>query len=152
VDSGGLNVLAYAKDSQLWCDEKSFLQVYSSFKLSSITHSTRLTYFRLILTVVCSISFIIMLPTGILARMQFDGKKRSIKQLLTLLKKYFFQGSDPTKWYPSNKGWGLHLCSTISEWLMALGFNVYILTFAIEFKKVTLDSPRVREKVVIYLQ
>ena len=52
-------------------------------------------------------------------------------------------GKDPTKWYPGDPGWPLHLCSTISEWIMALAFNTFLLTFVIEFKKVKLDSPQV---------
>jgi hypothetical protein len=56
---------------------------------------------------------------------------------------HLFVGKDPTKWYPGDPGWPLHVCSTVSEWLMALSFNLFLLTFVTEFKKVKLDSPKV---------
>lgn len=53
-------------------------------------------------------------------------------------------GKDERKWLPTDGGWGLHIASTVSEWIMALAFDVFIITYVPEFKQVTLDSPKVR--------
>ncbi len=55
----------------------------------------------------------------------------------------FLPGKDKTKWNPEDGGWNLHLVSTVSEWVVALALNAFLLTFVPEFKKVTLDSPKV---------
>ena len=60
---------------------------------------------------------------------------------------FHLPGKDPTKWYPGDPGWPLHVCSTVSEWLMALAFNTFLLTFVTEFKKVKLDSPKVNPRL-----
>ncbi len=52
----------------------------------------------------------------------------------------FVSGVDRLKWDSEDGGWGLHVTSAVSEWLIALSFNIFILTFVEEFKKFKIDS------------
>ncbi len=52
----------------------------------------------------------------------------------------FVLGVDRLKWDSEDGGWALHVTSAVSEWLIALSFNIFILTFVEEFKKFKIDS------------
>lgn len=99
-------------------------QTYASFILCSVTHGSCLKYIRVGLSAVSSVGFVLMMVTGDMANKEFHG-------------------DDPTKWYPDSGGWGLHVTSTITEWIIAFSFNSFLLSFVKEFKQVKLDSPRI---------
>lgn len=97
--------------------------------------------FRLILSVFCSIFFVIVAVCGIISHILFDG-------------------SDPRHWYPrlviilvsaiglmglifSDGGWRFHVASSISEWIVATIFSFYILSFTDEFKYINFEHPEV---------
>lgn len=52
-------------------------------------------------------------------------------------------GDDPTKWYPKDGGWAFHVASTVSEWVCAISFSVFMLTLVDEFKCISMDPPQV---------
>ncbi|KAK7076725.1 DNA damage-regulated autophagy modulator protein [Halocaridina rubra] len=54
-----------------------------------------------------------------------------------------FHGDDPTKWYPKDGGWVFHVTSTVSEWICAAAFSIFMLTLVDEFKTITMDPPQV---------
>lgn len=57
----------------------------------------------------------------------------------------FLLGHNPRKWYPNDGGWELHVASTISEWIVAVCFCLYILTFYSEFSEISFSHPQVRK-------
>ena len=105
-------------------------QTYASFVLCSLTHGAVLKCVRVAMTVVSTVGFVLMMVTGAMADDEFNG-------------------DDPTKWYPDSGGWGLHVTSTVTEWIIAFSFNCYLLSFVPEFKQVKLDSPRVRKTTLL---
>lgn len=46
----------------------------------------------------------------------------------------------PGKWEPCMEGYGYHLVSTLSEWLLTLFFGLYFLTFSWDFAKISLNT------------
>jgi hypothetical protein len=52
-------------------------------------------------------------------------------------------GKDPRKWYPEDGGWEMHVASTVSEWIVATSFCVYMLSFVQEFRTVIIEEPQV---------
>jgi len=59
-------------------------------------------------------------------------------------------GKDPRKWYPEDGGWEMHVVSTVSEWIVATSFCVYILSFVQEFRVINIEEPQVCH-VIIYI-
>ena len=51
---------------------------------------------------------------------------------------------DSTKWLPTDGGWSWHCASTVSEWLMAATIDLVILSLVPEFRRIGLESPRIR--------
>lgn len=49
----------------------------------------------------------------------------------------------PSYRYPSDGGWYYHVISTISEWIMATIFSIFILSFSPEFRDISLDHPQI---------
>lgn len=80
--------------------------------------------YRMILSVFCSIFFVIVAVCGIISHILFDG-------------------NDPRHWYPSDGGWRYHVASSVSEWIVATIFSFYILTFADEFRYIQFEHPEV---------
>lgn len=50
-------------------------------------------------------------------------------------------------WKPTDEGWGWHVTSAIAEWILAIVYCVFLLTFAPEFRTIKLKAPEVK---VIY--
>ena len=57
-------------------------------------------------------------------------------------------GKDPRKWYPEDGGWEMHVASTVSEWIVATSFCVYILSFVQEFRAINIEEPQVCHFIV----
>lgn len=53
-----------------------------------------------------------------------------------------FHGKDMTKWGPEDGGYLYHVISSICEWISALAIDFYILSFAHEFKFMSISSPK----------
>lgn len=100
-----------------------WMQALVSYHLHPYTGSMILAHFRIVLSVICTIFFIIAFICGVLARLQYEGH-------------------NPRKWYPSDGGWIYHVCSTISEWVVAVSFCFYILSFTREFRNLSINQPQ----------
>lgn len=61
-------------------------------------------------------------------------------------------GSDPRKWNPADGGWIMHVVSTVSEWVVAICFCLYILSFAQEFREITFTHPQVGHLIFNFFQ
>jgi DNA damage-regulated autophagy modulator protein 2 len=81
--------------------------------------------FRMVLSVFCTIFFVIVAVCGIISHILFNG-------------------TDPRHWYPSDGGWRFHVASSISEWIVATIFSFYILSFTDEFRYIKFDHPEVK--------
>lgn len=99
--------------------------VLATYSLHPLATSKGLLFSRLVLACFYSLTMAVMLVAGAVARVQFHGK-------------------DPTKWEPDDGGWEWHCASTGSEWLMALSMDLTILSLVPEFRRIGLDSPRIR--------
>jgi hypothetical protein len=49
-------------------------------------------------------------------------------------------------WKPEDEGWGLHLASTICEWIVAITYCLLILSFVPEFYDLEFQPPVVTSK------
>ncbi|XP_066583529.1 DNA damage-regulated autophagy modulator protein 2-like isoform X2 [Prorops nasuta] len=99
-------------------------QAICSFYLHPFGCSLKLAHIRTAISTFCSVCFVVGLSTGIFARMAFKGV-------------------NPRKWYKEDGGWGLHVISTVTEWICAIAFCLYILTFTDDFKDIRLLHPKV---------
>lgn len=78
---------------------------------------------RLALTIILAVSFMITISFGPL----------SLKQ---------FHGTDTTNWKPEDGGYIYHVISSVSEWISAMAIDFFILSFAHEFKFMSISSPK----------
>uniref|UniRef100_A0A6M2DEG9 Putative dna damage-regulated autophagy modulator protein 2 n=1 Tax=Xenopsylla cheopis TaxID=163159 RepID=A0A6M2DEG9_XENCH len=110
-----------------------WMQALISYQMYPYTGSKILAHVRAILSVICTIFFMVVLICGIIARLQFEGH-------------------NPRKWYPSDGGWMFHVSSTASEWIVAISFCFYILSFANEFHNISINHPPLEllEQQLIY--
>jgi len=99
--------------------------VLASYSLHPLATPLWLLLARLVLAVIYSITLVVMLVAGAVASEEFHGK-------------------DGTKWLPGDGGWLWHCASTGSEWLMAASLDMTILSLVPEFRRIGLDSPRIR--------
>jgi hypothetical protein len=80
--------------------------------------------FRTILSILCTIFFVVVAVCGVISHIKFTGK-------------------DPRHWYPSDGGFRYHVASSVSEWIVASIFSFYILSFTDEFKYIQFDHPEI---------
>ncbi|XP_046400853.1 DNA damage-regulated autophagy modulator protein 2 [Ischnura elegans] len=99
-------------------------QAFASYHIHPFVDGLWLAHVRIILSVICTIFFVVLSITGVASHL-------------------LFHGSDPRKWYPEDGGWGLHVASTASEWVVACAFCLYILSFVPEFRRISIEEPRV---------
>lgn len=101
-----------------------WVQALCSYHMHPVANSLKMAHFRIVLASICTIFFVILTVTGVMSHLQFHGK-------------------NPRKWYPPDGGWVLHVISTASEWVVAICFCFYILSFTSEFREVTFDHPKI---------
>ncbi|XP_054271761.1 DNA damage-regulated autophagy modulator protein 2 [Macrosteles quadrilineatus] len=101
-----------------------WVQAVLSSHLHPIAHSSAMVWFRYVLSAICTVLFFVILVTGIISHLQFHG-------------------SNPRKWHPEDGGWVLHVISTASEWVVAICFCLYILSFTSEFREITFTHPQI---------
>lgn len=97
-----------------------WLQGYITYDVYTYIGSVRLAYFRIILAAIGSYFFFVTILTNC----------SFIHEILKMTKEYV-----PYCDY--------HRISATSEWIIATIFNIYVLTFAIEFKHIRFDHPTV---------
>ncbi|XP_018378505.1 PREDICTED: LOW QUALITY PROTEIN: uncharacterized protein LOC108771097 [Trachymyrmex cornetzi] len=99
-------------------------QAVCSFCLYPSGCSLRVAQLRTALSIFCTVCFIVIVITGVLAHSAYKG-------------------TNPRKWHKEDGGWELHVVSTITEWLCAIAFSTYILTFTEEFRDIRIIPPKV---------
>ncbi|XP_022202096.2 DNA damage-regulated autophagy modulator protein 2 [Nilaparvata lugens] len=102
-----------------------WLQAICSYHMTPLVNTPYVSNLRAVLATICSVFFVIMAGCGITAHLRFHGH-------------------DPRKWYPTDGGWVLHVISTTSEWIIALCFCSFILSFSNEFRDITIHHPQIQ--------
>ncbi|XP_046751943.1 DNA damage-regulated autophagy modulator protein 2-like [Diprion similis] len=59
-----------------------------------------------------------------------------------------FKGTDYKKWKPEDGGWEWHVTSVAAEWMLAIVFCAFLVTFVPEFRLINFEPPEV---TLIYL-
>lgn len=54
----------------------------------------------------------------------------------------YFHGTDTTNWKPDDGGYVYHVISSVAEWISAMAIDFFILSFAHEFKFMSISSPK----------
>lgn len=137
ASAAGLSIVANFQELQLFTIH--MIGAFSAFGFGLIycASQTRLSYYmypivksglllaraRLVLTIVLAITFVTSSIFGVI----------SIN---------FFHGTDTTNWKPEDGGYTFHLISSICEWISAMAIDFYILSFAHEFKYMSISSPK----------
>lgn len=137
ASAAGLSIVANFQELQLFTIH--MIGAFSAFGFGLIycACQTRLSYYmypivqsglllarcRLALTILLAITFITSSVFGPI----------SIK---------YFHGTDTTKWKPSDGGFVYHVISSVCEWISAMALDFFILSFAHEFKFMSISSPK----------
>ena len=137
ISSAGLSIVANFQELQLFTVH--MIGAFSAFGFGLIycAIQTRLSYYmypivqsgltlarcRLFLTILLAITYITSSVFGPI----------SIK---------YFHGTDTTHWEPSDGGYIYHVISSVCEWISAMSIDFFILSFAHEFKFMSISSPK----------
>ncbi|KAF6028735.1 DRAM2 [Bugula neritina] len=103
----------------------NFMHTEITRRMSPKYSSTCVWIYRLIISMMGLLSFGLLYGFGVGA--ETKGKK--------------WYGNDTAKkleWNPEDPGWGLHLASAVSEWIIGLSVILFFLTFTFEFGKIKL--------------
>ncbi|GLG96224.1 DNA damage-regulated autophagy modulator protein 2 [Gryllus bimaculatus] len=98
-----------------------WVQAICSYYMQPLANSIFVAHLRLALAMICSVFFILLSITGVISHLQFHG-------------------ANPRKWYPVDGGWELHVISTVSEWIVAIAFCIFILSFSQEFQSLSMEA------------
>lgn len=137
ASAAGLSIVANFQELQLFTIH--MIGAFSAFGFGLIycALQTRLSYYmclivdsglilarcRLVLTVILAITFITSSVFGPI----------SIR---------YFHGTDTTNWRPEDGGYLYHVISSVCEWISAMAIDFFILSFAHEFKFMSISSPK----------
>lgn len=101
-----------------------WIQALCSYHMHPVANSILMAHLRVCLAMVCTMFFFVASVAGLMSHLKFNG-------------------NNPRKWEPSDKGYELHVASTISEWVVAICFCIYILTFYSEFSEISFSHPQI---------
>ncbi|KAK3930147.1 DNA damage-regulated autophagy modulator protein 2 [Frankliniella fusca] len=101
------------------------IQAWFSKCMCPTVSSMRMVKLRATLTVMSAITLTVCLVCALLAIHEFDGK-------------------DQVNWAPGDKGYTLHIVSTVAEWLVAFIFVGSIVTYIPEMTRITVHPPKFR--------
>lgn len=101
-----------------------WIQALCSYHMHPIANSILMAHIRITLAMICTMFFFVAAVTGLMSHLKYKGQ-------------------NPRKWYPEDGGWELHVASTISEWIVAICFCIYILTFYSEFSEISFSHPKI---------
>jgi len=105
-----------------------FFQTYLSFKMLACGMNTKLVC--LVRLLIASLSLLFFVGNQVFGNMA--GKARSRNPPVDAK-------HDRPHWYPEDAGFTYNVLGNTSEWLMALSFFLYFLTFVSEFNRVRMS-------------
>jgi len=137
LSAAGVSIVANFQELQLFTVHMIGASVAFGFGLVYCAIQTHLSYYmypivqsgltlarcRLFLTIVLAVSYV---TSSVFGPMAYAN----------------FKGSDQTKWKPSDGGYLYHVISSVCEWISALSIDFFILSFAHEFKFMSISSPK----------
>lgn len=112
-------LLAFGLGTVYFC-----VQSVMTYYLHPYSGTMAVAHLRLVLSMVCVVFFMLVAIPGVISHILFEG-------------------NDPRHWYPSDGGWMYHVISSVSEWIVATAFCVYILSFTPEFRTIDFDHPQI---------
>uniref|UniRef100_T1JKQ3 CWH43-like N-terminal domain-containing protein n=1 Tax=Strigamia maritima TaxID=126957 RepID=T1JKQ3_STRMM len=95
-----------------------------SYLVTPVINTRRMAHIRVVMSIISTSAFLITCIASPLSMAQFHGKDR-------------------TKWFPEDGGFTLHVVATAAEWILAITFDAFILTFVKEFQRITVATPQV---------
>ncbi|XP_060087090.1 DNA damage-regulated autophagy modulator protein 2 [Heteronotia binoei] len=96
------------------------VQTILSYKLP---HGSKVVFrIRLMVLLWCTVSIVSMLISSVILRSSQYGADVMLKM----------------HWDPNDKGYGLHIMNTVSEWSLGFSFTSFFLTYIHDFQKITL--------------
>ena len=80
--------------------------------------------------------------TGYISMSEFRGNEQKQSKNAKQRSNFMFStGSDYKKWLPNDGGWGWHVASAVSEWILAIVYCIFLLTFVPEFRLIHFEPP-----------
>ncbi|GFO39640.1 DNA-damage regulated autophagy modulator 2 [Plakobranchus ocellatus] len=101
-----------------------FLQSAISYHMYPRFNGIFICRLRLIISLLCVAAMIIMSVSGVIAFNRWDTEPHS---------------ADKFKWKPEDPGYTAHIFSTVFEWILAIGFFCFFLTYTREFNKFEME-------------
>lgn len=118
-------------------------QTYISFKLYPAQGNRSLNIFRLFLNVIILAALSICGLFGLLSLLDFQGI-----EFFFILQNYSIKmnllGGDITKWTPESGGYEYHVISAVAEWVLIIGFVLYLSLYAVDFKSIVMYKPTIK--------
>lgn len=105
------------------------LQTYLSYKMVPAVNGWMIVYVRACLSALTMILTVATIVPGYISMLEFKG-------------------NDYKKWQPTDGGWGWHVASAVSEWILVIIYCAFLLTFVPEFRQINFEAPVVS---LIYL-
>ncbi|XP_012278015.1 DNA damage-regulated autophagy modulator protein 2 isoform X1 [Orussus abietinus] len=105
------------------------LQTYFSYKMAPAVNGMSIVYVRAILSTLTLVLTVTTIIPGYVSMSEF-------------------RGDDYKKWLPTDGGWGWHVASAVSEWILAIVYCAFLLTFVPEFRLINFAAPVV---TLVYL-
>jgi len=99
------------------------IQGILTLRMTPTFSSKSLGWLRVFLGTSCLILFVVCISAGMASFKHFTGE-------------------DSLRWEAHEGGWTLRVISTVSEWIMAALFDLYFLTFVMEFKRISFVPPQ----------
>lgn len=101
-----------------------FVQTKLTYDMIGVISDRRIFCLRLALSIIMlGIAFAALVP-GVISWRQFHG-------------------TDMKKWKPSDGGWIFHIISVIAEWMYVIVGDLFIMTFAYEFRMANVKKPEI---------
>lgn len=137
ASAAGLSIVANFQELQLFTIH--MIGAFSAFGFGLIycVSQTRLSYYMYpivksgLLLARCRLALTILLAITFISSSIFGPI--SIK---------YFHGTDTTNWKPSDGGYLYHVISSVCEWISAMAIDFFLLSFAHEFKFMSISSPK----------
>ncbi|XP_029429141.1 DNA damage-regulated autophagy modulator protein 2 [Rhinatrema bivittatum] len=100
------------------------VQTVLSHKMQPHVHSKRIFWVRFLVLLWCGLSMVSMFFSSVLLYSELHGTDLAKK----------------LHWSPQEKGFTLHIVSTVSEWSLAFSFLSFFLTYIRDFQKISIHA------------
>lgn len=124
-----------------------FFQTYLSHKMSNTVSRSTVVWLRAILSALSIFLTILTITTGYMSMLEFKGERREFwkkNQFLITHHLTYHSGENYMTWERKDGGWSLHISSAIAEWILAVVYCIFLLTFAPEFRLIHFEAPEVK--------